>query len=206
VSTIELLLHSRLTKDALSSMLTEAGFNIGYEPGQPKNNTIVLIDFADCKDPERIDTHQSRGTKIVALTSGADVREIGLEEIASLSGILTYDLSADAFVRSLHLISAGERVFPSGLGLDIRPQAPSAGTEPGRGGSQLSPREREILSHLVTGHSNKAIARDLGITEATVKVHLKSVQRKIRVDNRTQAAIWAMANLPGLDPSPRGFG
>jgi two-component system, NarL family, nitrate/nitrite response regulator NarL len=115
-------------------------------------------------------------------------------------------MPSDAFVQSLRLISAGERVFPSGLGLDIRPQAPSAGTEPGRGGSQLSPREREILSHLVTGHSNKAIARDLGITEATVKVHLKSVQRKIRVDNRTQAAIWAMANLPGLDPSPRGFG
>jgi DNA-binding CsgD family transcriptional regulator len=38
-----------------------------------------------------------------------------------------------------------------------------------------------------------------------VKVHLKSVQRKIRVENRTQAAIWALANLPELVPPPRGF-
>jgi two-component system nitrate/nitrite response regulator NarL len=53
-----------------------------------------------------------------------------------------------------------------------------------------------MLTHLVAGHSNKAIARRLDIAEATVKVHLKSVLRKIRVENRTQAAIWALANLP----------
>jgi two-component system nitrate/nitrite response regulator NarL len=40
------------------------------------------------------------------------------------------------------------------------------------------------------------IARELGITEAVVKVHLKRLLRKIRVENRTQAAIWALANLP----------
>jgi two-component system nitrate/nitrite response regulator NarL len=42
------------------------------------------------------------------------------------------------------------------------------------------------------------------MTEATVKVHLKSVLRKIRVENRTQAAIWALANLPELGDTPRG--
>jgi two-component system nitrate/nitrite response regulator NarL len=57
-----------------------------------------------------------------------------------------------------------------------------------------------VLSHLVDGHSNKAIARFLGMTEATVKVHLKSVLRKIRVENRTQAAIWALSNLPERAP------
>ena len=44
------------------------------------------------------------------------------------------------------------------------------------------------------GHANKVIARTCDITEATVKVHMKSILRKIRVDNRTQAAIWAMEN------------
>jgi two-component system nitrate/nitrite response regulator NarL len=53
-----------------------------------------------------------------------------------------------------------------------------------------------MLTHLVAGHSNKVIARRLDIAEGTVKVHLKSVLRKIRVENRTQAAIWALANLP----------
>ena len=55
-------------------------------------------------------------------------------------------------------------------------------------------REREILQHLVMGASNKLIANRLGITEATVKVHLKTLLRKIDVNNRTQAAIWAMNN------------
>jgi two-component system nitrate/nitrite response regulator NarL len=58
----------------------------------------------------------------------------------------------------------------------------------------LSPREQEILLALVTGASNKLIAIKLGITEATVKVHLKTLLRKIDVNNRTQAAIWAMNN------------
>jgi two-component system nitrate/nitrite response regulator NarL len=46
----------------------------------------------------------------------------------------------------------------------------------------------------VEGDSNKAIANRLGITEATVKVHLKSLLRKIGAANRTQAAIWALNN------------
>jgi two-component system, NarL family, nitrate/nitrite response regulator NarL len=58
--------------------------------------------------------------------------------------------------------------------------------------SQLSGREAAILSGLVQGASNKMIACQLKITEATVKVHVKAILRKIRVRNRTQAAIWAL--------------
>lgn len=199
MSKVELQLRSRLVKDALSSVLMEAGFTVLHEPGNHGNSTIAIIDFDDFKDPEFVQAHQARGVKIVALKCEADSREIGLDEIAPLSGILTYGLSADAFVRSLRLICSGERVFPGDLTLERRPQAPSSGTKSEVNGVHLSPREKEILSYLVAGDSNKAIARGLGITEATVKVHLKSVQRKIRVENRTQAAIWALANLPGLD-------
>jgi two-component system, NarL family, nitrate/nitrite response regulator NarL len=58
--------------------------------------------------------------------------------------------------------------------------------------SQLSGREAAILHGLVQGASNKVIAFQLKITEATVKVHVKAILRKIRVKNRTQAAIWAL--------------
>jgi len=54
----------------------------------------------------------------------------------------------------------------------------------------------------VTGASNKMIANKLGITEATVKVHLKTLLRKIDVNNRTQAAIWAMNNGFTADSAP----
>ena len=65
---------------------------------------------------------------------------------------------------------------------------------PPRNHPGLSERETQILDELVKGHANKVIARMCAVTEATVKVHMKSIMRKIRVDNRTQAAIWAMAN------------
>ncbi len=64
---------------------------------------------------------------------------------------------------------------------------------------RLSARETQILQCLVHGQSNKVIARNLDIVEATVKVHIKAILRKIRVQNRTQAAIWAVTRL---DPVP----
>jgi two-component system, NarL family, nitrate/nitrite response regulator NarL len=60
----------------------------------------------------------------------------------------------------------------------------------------LSGRQRSILACLIQGDSNKTIARKMAITEATVKVHVKAILRKIRVHNRTQAAIWAMSTGP----------
>jgi DNA-binding NarL/FixJ family response regulator len=59
---------------------------------------------------------------------------------------------------------------------------------------RLSTREKCILRCMVEGDSNKAIARKIEIAEATVKVHVKAILRKIRLSNRTQAAIWAMNN------------
>ncbi len=56
----------------------------------------------------------------------------------------------------------------------------------------LSMREIEILSCLAHGHANKRIARVLNIAEATVKVHVKAILRKLHLTNRTQAAIWAV--------------
>ena len=63
----------------------------------------------------------------------------------------------------------------------------------------LSGREGQILKGLVKGHSNKMIARTCAVAEATVKVHMKSILRKIRVANRTQAAIWALEHGYGAE-------
>lgn len=73
------------------------------------------------------------------------------------------------------------RVMPS------FPHAPFSGHVPA-----LSQREEQVLKALARGQSNKVIARACTVTEATVKVHVKSILRKIQVGNRTQAAIWAM--------------
>jgi two-component system, NarL family, nitrate/nitrite response regulator NarL len=60
----------------------------------------------------------------------------------------------------------------------------------------LSTQQQSILRCLIQGDSNKSIARKLAISEATAKVHVKSILRKIRVHNRTQAAIWAISAPP----------
>src|ERR1700722_20154321 len=59
----------------------------------------------------------------------------------------------------------------------------------------LSERERQIIDGLIKGESNKTIARAFGIAEATVKVHMKAILRKVPCSNRTQVAIWALAHI-----------
>jgi DNA-binding CsgD family transcriptional regulator len=71
-------------------------------------------------------------------------------------------------------------------------------TEPLYRGDDLSPRERDLLLQVVEGHSTKRIAWHLGMSESTTKARLRRLLRKIRVNNRTQAAIWAFANLSSL--------
>jgi two-component system nitrate/nitrite response regulator NarL len=90
------------------------------------------------------------------------------------------------------------------IGVEVTSQASANGSDPlpsspaQRDLPRLSEREAQILDGLVKGHANKVIARTCDITEATVKVHMKSILRKIRVANRTQAAIWALEHgYPG---------
>ena len=71
--------------------------------------------------------------------------------------------------------------------------------------TSLSVREQEILEGLKLGKPNKTIARNLNITESTVKVHVKSLLKKIRVNNRTQAAIWASEAQLGTPQRPAGL-
>lgn len=91
--------------------------------------------------------------------------------------------------------------------LPEQPTGQSGRPEP-RMRAGLSERESEILRGLVAGQSNKAIARDLNISEATVKVHVKALLRKMQVTNRTQAAIGAsrFLNSPAQESRPTQAG
>jgi len=128
---------------------------------------------------------------------------------AGADAYLAKTISHEVLIKSLDLVMLGEAVFPSSiLGL-IRRGASKAGddeheadgVEYGEAESepipkQLSVRETVILRCLMQGDSNKLIARKFDIAEATVKVHVKAILRKIHAKNRTQAAIWAASHLP----------
>jgi two-component system nitrate/nitrite response regulator NarL len=114
---------------------------------------------------------------------------------AGVDGCLLRDISGAALVESLDLILLGERVFPAQLLTMAMRGDTSFGTRrtsPAVSEARLSERELHILRYLVSGYANKVIANRLDVTEATVKVHLKSILRKIKAQNRTQAAIWAL--------------
>jgi two-component system nitrate/nitrite response regulator NarL len=145
---------------------------------------------------------QSKTAKIVVLSDR--INPATRAAVMSPRGIayLSRWISKDAFVKFLGLVAAGEVVVsPELLTRKLALRADAIPSQPRNGGgvrssdetvSRLSPREAEILERIVDGDSNKHISRRLDIAETTVKVHVKSILRKINVHNRTQAAIWAL--------------
>ena len=111
--------------------------------------------------------------------------------------------SRDTLIKVLELTLMDQRVFvfakPAATTVkhdiefsDSPQHAQSSASHECGNGHSLSTRESQVLTSLVQGKSNKLIARVCQISEATVKVHLKAILRKIQAQNRTQAAIWAI--------------
>jgi two-component system nitrate/nitrite response regulator NarL len=108
-----------------------------------------------------------------------------------IDGYILTDVSPETLKLSLGLIMAGQSVMPSGLASSMFRERQTAAAASDR--SFLTARESEVLGSLSRGHSNKEIARELDMSAATVKVHLKGVLRKLQVRNRTEAAVWAIS-------------
>jgi two-component system nitrate/nitrite response regulator NarL len=139
--------------------------------------------------------------RIVALGSDVGTETMSAALKAGVDGCLHKGMSCKALQQALHLVMFGEAVFPSDVAELLVGSAPGEPRDERRtdaGAAELSRRELEILRCLLAGQSNKVIARNLSITESTVKMHFKNVMRKIRAQNRTQAAVWAIQH--GLAP------
>ncbi len=119
-----------------------------------------------------------------------------------LNGFLTKDISFSTLLRQIQLILSGQKVLPTRsiehLLCADTVIAPTEWSDHDYS-SKLSVREMGILRCLVDGDANKVISRRLNIAEPTVKVHIKAILRKLRVDNRTQAAVWAISKRARQD-------
>lgn len=179
-------------------------FDAAHEALRDQGGDLLLFDFCANSEEDFEFLRQVRaeheGLKTVVLTNQISGALLAKALDAGADGyLLKDDLSSDTLVQSLRLVMLGEKVLPTRLAGMIR-DIPLAeeGAPVTADGTSLSQRETDVLRCLVHGHSNKIIARDLGITDATVKVHLKAALRKIGASNRTQAAIWALKH--GLGP------
>ena len=136
-----------------------------------------------------------RLARIVVIGDCIETTGVLLALEAGARGYLSDNMSSEAMVKALELVMLDATVLPTQFAKDLTRQFAHQQEASARTCPPLSSRETEILKRLMLGSSNKVIACNLAIAEATVKVHIKSILRKIRARNRTQAAIWAVSNL-----------
>jgi len=153
--------------------------------GDPALSAAAVDGLLSCTD-----------ARLLVLSGELSVDELGACLRVGAGGYLLSNISKEVLTHSLRLILLGETVFPSQLATawasgQLRQNATNT-VDTSKALEALTARETEILGCLTEGAPNKLIARQLGITEATVKIHVKSLIRKIGVQNRTQAALWAI--------------
>lgn len=125
---------------------------------------------------------------VVILTSFSDQKGILAAFDAGATGFLLKDAEPDELFRGIRAAAAGESPLSlTAAGVLLRSRREHDGPE------ELTKREQEVLGLVAEGLPNKLIARRLEISEKTVKTHLTSIYRRIGVDSRTEAAVWAKA-------------
>lgn len=131
---------------------------------------------------------------VVMLTTSDDERDLIESLQVGAQGYLLKDMEPDELITALEEIVAGGTVVAKEL-TGVLAKAVTGETSrdaPKPSFSDLTPRESQILCHLAEGQSNKTIARKLGISDGTVKLHVKAILRKLGVHSRVEAAVIAV--------------
>jgi two-component system nitrate/nitrite response regulator NarL len=203
----------------LQNILSESCFSVSsvVDSGQVQPSTIALwsrslfvVDWSGVQPDtiECIKTIRERQpeARIAVVADKFSLEKIKTGLALGVGGFCLTSSTPEVLIKSLELVMLKEIVIPSAMVNTIFEGASAGHAELQDNDGEakaydpkarkLSTRESEILGCLMQGASNKLIARKLEVTEATVKVHVKAILRKIGAANRTQAAIWATDHLP----------
>jgi DNA-binding NarL/FixJ family response regulator len=136
------------------------------------------------------------GVKVVVLTSFGEVERVHAALAAGAAGYLLKDADPDEVATAVRAAAAGEVHLDPAVARQLtrRLAAPQVGL------TSLTAREREILTLVAQGHSNRDIAGRLVISERTARTHVSNVLTKLQLSSRTQAALLAIRE--GLIPEP----
>jgi DNA-binding NarL/FixJ family response regulator len=214
---------SILLREGLASILRSANFRVLASVScaddllqsklQPHQPLFLIVHTGDDFDAavEQIELFRGQhpGGRIAIVADHYRLGELVSAFRAGANGYFVDVMTCDVFIKSIELVMMGETLLPPAfLSFVLDAEGDPLGETAPRDENnqailirtenifapQLSTREKSILCCLIEGASNKCIARKIDIAEATVKVHVKAILRKIRVQNRTQAAIWGMNN------------
>jgi two-component system nitrate/nitrite response regulator NarL len=154
-------------------------------------DTLVALRAAGCEAP------------VLMLTMSRDEADLQAALRGGAQGYLLKDMEPEDLVPALADAIKGDNVVAKELIGSLtrivqgQPKSPMSSATPL---SELTPREQEILHLLAEGLSNKGIARALDITDGTVKLHVKSILRKLGVHSRVEAAVMAVEHKLGVKP------
>jgi DNA-binding NarL/FixJ family response regulator len=146
---------------------------------------IVLLDLRlpGVDGAALIEPLRAAGPRVLVLTSATEPSVAVRAARAGAAGVLYKDIDPDALVRAIRAVRDGHVLLaPEAVGSLLR----------GSRAEALTPRESEVLARIAEGRSNREIARLLRLSEKTVKAHVSSVLAKLGVQDRTQAAVYAV--------------
>jgi DNA-binding NarL/FixJ family response regulator len=201
-----LLTDNALVRAGLTHILSNTCFVMMDAPAAVPD--LCLIDASGSSERllEAVATVKSKHPvcKVTLIDSGNDPSFVQKAISAGVDGFCAATSAREVLMKSLELIMLGEKVLPSALIQTLLNQLGGTASPahllvgdnpPDPRVHKLSPREKVILQSIMSGDANKVIARKLDVAEATVKVHVKAILRKVGAANRTQAAMWAAGHL-----------
>ena len=198
-----------LFRSGLETLLERQGIEViaavgdgeeGLAAAQELNPDIILLDLRmpdlDGLDVLRRLRERDVATPVVMLTTSNEDRDLVESLRSGAQGYLLKDMEPSELVNALHSILRGETVIAPELAGALAKVVQGDGDEEEESTEtpfgELTPREKEILCLLAEGQSNKVIARNLGISDGTVKLHVKAILRKLDVHSRVEAAVMAV--------------
>ena len=155
---------------------------------------VVLMDLSMSGVDGITATRQLRETRpetsVVVLTSFVDREKVQAAIAAGAVGYLLKDSEPEEIIAAINAAARGESpLHPKAARALIAPETPPVAVKPDALSAQLTAREREVLELLGRGLANKQIARQLGISERTVKTHLTRIYNALGVTDRTAAIL-----------------
>ncbi len=156
---------------------------------------LVLLDLnmADMNGLQVLEAIKQRYSEmlVVIITVSNQDSDVARAIHSGADGYLLKDMEPEDMLEKLRRLTDGQVVLDDNIAL-LLANILRSGSPATLGQTGLTGREHEILQLLVRGLNNKLIARELDISDGTVKVHVKNILRKLKVKSRLEAAVWAM--------------